>query len=126
MVGVSGTVASKKVNKTTRLFLNYDWESYKYILIDEKGKYEGSLPGDGETYLMIEKETLPDPNAENFEILYQKEYEGGGECAFDDNLNEVPKEFLKVWNKLLSEYKSKNEKNLKPFIKKDKSNKKGK
>lgn len=106
MTGVSGEIASEKVNKNTRISLNFDWESYKYLLNETPNKkYSGNLPGDGETYFMIEKETLPDKDYQNYETIYSKVYEGGGDCVFENRLDEVPKEVLNAWKDILLKYK---------------------
>lgn len=106
MTGVSGEIATKKVNKNTKISLNFEWESYKYLLDETPHKkYSGNLPGDGETYFTIDKETLPDKDGQNYETLYSKAYEGGGDCAFDNRLNGVPEEVIKAWVNTLLKYK---------------------
>lgn len=61
---------------------------------------------------MIEKETLPDEDIQNYETLYSKVYEGGGDCVFDSKLNYVPEEVLKAWKNILLKYKLKTKKSI--------------
>jgi len=100
MTGVIGETFRKKISKDVDLVLSYDWESYEYGKhSNKKAKYSGTLPGDGETVFIIEKQKTSNEGGSIIKNLWI--YHGGSGLDFSLKKN-VPKKVIDAWNKEVS------------------------